>query len=128
MVKVLPFRFEQCFGPFTMSLVEGSSERGLFRHLSNHIFRSPEGRKYISDEGHFFFKRFKIESKFLKCKKNFENIFVFWDNYIWKCWNKLFLLRREYLLLAVNGLTNSPKILHIIQRDLFQLSCLHRDQ
>ena len=41
MVKVLSFSFEQCFGPFNMLLVEGLSERGLFRHLSNHVFRSP---------------------------------------------------------------------------------------
>ena len=30
MVKVLPFSFEQCFGPLTMLLVEGSSETGFF--------------------------------------------------------------------------------------------------
>ena len=38
MVKVLSFRFQQCFGPITMFLVKGSSETGLFRHLSNHVF------------------------------------------------------------------------------------------
>ena len=39
MVNVLSFSFEQCFGPFTILLLEGSSETGLFRDLSNHVFR-----------------------------------------------------------------------------------------
>ena len=28
------------FGPFSMLLVEGSSEIEIFRHLSNHVFHS----------------------------------------------------------------------------------------
>ena len=59
MVKVLSFSFEQCFGPLTMLLVEGSSETGLFGHLSNHLFPSPEVQKYISYEGHHFFQSFQ---------------------------------------------------------------------
>ena len=74
-------------------------------------------------------KIFKIESKFSKWKKkNSENVFSFWDNCIWKCNNKLPLLRRQYLSLTVNGLTNSPKILHTIKRNFFNPNCLHRDQ
>ena len=38
MIKVIGWRFEQCLGPFTMFLVEGSSETGLLRHLANHVF------------------------------------------------------------------------------------------
>ena len=38
MLKVLWLRSEQCLGPYTMLLFEGSSEIGLFRHLSNNIF------------------------------------------------------------------------------------------
>ena len=41
-------------------------------------------------------------------KKNSDNIFGFWDNCLWKCCYKLSLLKTEYLLSAVNGLTNSP--------------------
>ena len=37
------------------------------------------------------------------------------------------LLTREDLLSAVNGLTNGPQILPITQRDFFHLNCLHRD-
>ena len=38
--KVVIFRFQQCLGPFTMSLIEGYSETRLSRHLSNHVFHS----------------------------------------------------------------------------------------
>ena len=38
---------EQYFGPFTMLLVEGSSETDLFRYLSNNFLRSPQVQKYI---------------------------------------------------------------------------------
>ena len=41
MVEVLWSSFEQCFGQFTMLLLTGSFENGLFRHLSDHVFRSP---------------------------------------------------------------------------------------
>ena len=49
-----------------------------------------------------------------------EMFFCFWDNYIWRCSNKLSLLRREDLSLAVNVLTNSAKILHLTKEDFFQ--------
>ena len=47
MVKMLSFSFEQCFGPFTMLLVGGSSERGTFRRFSNQGFLSASVQKYI---------------------------------------------------------------------------------
>ena len=62
---------------------------------------------------------FKIESKFRNLKKKSEILFRFWDICIWILCYKFYSLRRECLLSAVNGLTNSPKILHITQR-LFQ--------
>ena len=48
MVNILPFGFEQGFGPFTILLVKGSSENEPFRHLPNHVVRSPLIQKYIS--------------------------------------------------------------------------------
>ena len=70
MLKVLSFIFQQCFEPFTMLFVEGSSERGLLGHLFNPVFRSPEVKKYISYEGHLFFENvqnlisiYKIQKK-----------------------------------------------------------------
>ena len=60
MVKVLPFCFDQYFGPFTILLVEGLPEMGLLRHLSNDVFQSSYVQKYISCEGHLFLKMLKI--------------------------------------------------------------------
>ena len=105
MVKVLLFRFQQCFGPITMLLIKESSETRLFKHLSNHVFRSPYVPKYMSSQGHLFlWKCSKLNVNLANAKKKFEAIFCFWDNSIWKCCYKLSLLRREYLLSAVNGL------------------------
>ena len=105
----------------------------IFRHLSLdiylttffgvHKFKNTSAMRAI-----FCWKMFKIESKFRKCKKKEpKDIFRFWDNSVWKCFYKLPLWRREYLLSAVNVLTNSPKILHITQRDFLNLNCLHKD-
>ena len=129
MVKVLSFSFEHCFGPFNTLPFEGSSETGLWRHLPNYIFGVRKLKKTSAMRIIFFFlKMFKFEFQFTKCKKNSENNLCFWDNWIWKCCNKLPFLRREYLLLAVNGLTNSPTIFHITERTFCSLNCLHRDQ
>ena len=76
----------------------------------------------------FLLEIFKIKFNFWKCEKKVENIFCFWESCISKCCYKLSLLTRKYLLLAVNGLTNSPKILHITQRDFFNLNFLQRDE
>ena len=40
-----------------MLLVEGSCETGRFRHLSEHVLRSSQVRKYISFESHIFLKK-----------------------------------------------------------------------
>ena len=129
MTRCCFFSFEQCLCLFTMLLVEGFSQAGLFRHLSNHVFHSPYVQKYISYEDHlFFWKCSKLNLTLENAKKNWENSFCFWDKCIWKCCNKLSLLRREYLSSAVNRLTNSPKILHITQTDFFNLNCFHSDQ
>ena len=77
---------------------------------------------------YFFWKCSKLNLNLENPKTDSENIFPFWDNCIWKSCNKLSLLRKEYLLSAPNGLTNSPKILHITQRDFFKLNFVHRDQ
>ena len=63
-----------------------------------------------------------------KKKKNGQKVFRFRDNCLWKYIHKLPLLRTEYLLSAVNGLTNSRKILHVTQRHISNLNCFDRDQ
>ena len=63
-----------------------------------------------------------------KKKKKKKNILCFLDNCILKSCSKVSLLRREYLLLEVNGLTNGPRILNITQREFLNVNCFHRDQ
>ena len=41
---------------------------------------------------------------------------------------KLSLLRREYMSLVVNVLTNSLKISHFTKRDFFKLNFIHNDE
>ena len=72
-----------------------------------------------------FFKMFKIESIFRKCLEKLENSFRFWDNLIWKCFNKLPLLGREYLSFAVNGLKKSQKICTSLREIWCYLSKCH---
>ena len=38
MKKLLSYRFQWYFVPFTMLPVEGSSKTALFQHFSNHVF------------------------------------------------------------------------------------------
>ena len=49
-------KVEKVILPITVKPVEAFPETGLFRHLSNHVSRSPEIQKYISYEGHHFFE------------------------------------------------------------------------
>ena len=65
----------------------------------------------------FLFEIFKIKFNFENAKKKVENLFCLWESCIWKCCYKLSVLRREYMLSAVNGLTKNPKIFHITHRD-----------
>ena len=129
MVQVLLFRFQHYFGPFTMLLVEGSSQMGLFRPLSKHVFRSLQVQKYNSYEAHLLFENLQNWIQISKIQQKIgKMLFCFRDTCIWGWCNKLSLLRRDYLSLEVNVLTNSPKIFHLTKRDFFQLNCLHSDQ
>ena len=60
MIKVMLCRFEQCFDTFTMLIVEKYSEMGLFRHLSNDVFRVRNFGNTKAMRAMFFFKTFKI--------------------------------------------------------------------
>ena len=95
----------------------------LTTFLAVHKFKNASAIRLI-----FFLKMFKIESTFRKSKKNWDIIFRFWDNCIWKYCYRFSLLRGKYLLSAINMLINSPKILHITQRDFFNLDLLQRHQ
>ena len=128
MAEVVWFTFINRLLPFNILLLEGSSERGLFRDLFNHVFRWPYFQKYISYEIDLFLKcsSFTIEFKILET--NWGKAFCFWDSCIWIGCLKLSLLDREYLSSAVNMLTNIPKTLYITKWYFFQVNCLQKDQ
>ena len=54
--------------------------------------------------------------------KNPQKVFYFWENGVWTYCAKLCTLQREYLLMAVNVLTNSVKISDQTNADFFQLN------
>ena len=56
MTKILPSRFKQCFGAFTMLTAHKGSDAGLFRHLSNPAFYPLQFQKQITSEAHIFFQ------------------------------------------------------------------------
>ena len=68
--------FQQCLGSFTNSPFEGSSEKGLFRHLSKHVLRSPQFLKYITYEGHIFFQNVQNLILLPKMHKKLWNRFL----------------------------------------------------
>ena len=74
---MLFFRMQQCLGPFTMILVEGSSETGLFRHLSNHLFQESIISEIHRRSGSsFFWKCSKFNKSSEKQRKNEKKFFV----------------------------------------------------
>ena len=60
--------------------------------------------------------------------KNWEKAFCFVDNYIWIGYGNFLLLLRKYISSGVNILTNRLKILHITNRDIFQLNFPQSDE
>ena len=128
MVKVLSFSFGKRFEPFSMLLVEGPLRLDFLDIYLTTFFGFPKFKNTSAMRIIFFLKMFKIKSKFRKWKKVSEFIFRYWHNCIWKCSYKFLLIRREYLLPALNGFTNSPEISNITQRDFFKLNCFHKDQ
>ena len=69
-------RLEQCLGTFTMLLLEGFSETGLFRHLSNHVFRVRNFGNTKAVRVNFFPKCSKLNLDFKNEAKNLEKSFL----------------------------------------------------
>ena len=81
MAKVLWCRFEKYFGKFTMLLLEGSSETGLFRHLSDYVSESLTSKIQTLCKSSFSSKCLKFNLDFknpVKTKKkiNVSDIFA----------------------------------------------------
>ena len=104
MEKELPLRLNQCFGPFTMLPVDPSSQRGLLRHLSDHVFGILQFRKFISYKGGLFLKMFKIWFRFDKCTKKLCKAFLFlrsihlnFLHWIVSTKNRILVIRSQYV-------------------------------
>ena len=123
-IKMLWCKFQQCLATSVMLLVEGSSGKEPFRHLSNHVFGVCNFRNTKAMRVMFFFKRFRISAWLQKSRKRLRKTFFFTDNCIWIGIVKLLLLRTGYLSSASIALTSSPKIWHVKKRDFFQLNGL----
>ena len=122
MLKVLWCWFQERFCTFTMLLVEGSSETGLFRHLSDRVFGGRNFRNTKSMSVIIFLKISKIYSRFEKCSKKLrKSVFFFWDNCIWIGIVEFSLLRTGYFSSAANVLTSSPNTWNANKRDFFQV-------
>ena len=126
---MLPSRLQKCMVPFTILVLEGSTETGLFKHLSNHFFQCPSFRKYIGYEGHLYFGKCSIFNAYFRdSEKSWEKEFCFWENSIWIGCVKLSLLRREYLSSTINVFTSCFKIFHCTKRDICQFKFYQSDQ
>ena len=129
MIKVMWCWFQQRLGTFTMLFVEGSSETGLFMHLSNHVFRVRSfGNTKAMRVIFFVSKHSKFDLDFKNAAKNWEENFPMWYNCIWSCNVKLSLWRTGQFSTVANMLTSSPKIFHVNKRDFFEHNILARDQ
>ena len=128
MIKMVWCKFQQCLGTSAMLLVEGSSETGLFRHLSNLVFGVDNFENTKTKGVIFFSKCLKFKLDFKNAAKNWEKVFCFWDNCIWIGIVKLSLVRAGYFSMAGNVLTSSDRIWLMTNRDFLQLNCLSIDQ
>ena len=126
-IKILWFRFKQCLGTSAILLVEGSFETRLFRHLSNFVFGVRKFRNRKAMKVTFFSKCWKLKLDLKNSERNWEKVFSFWDNCIWTGIVKLSLWRTGFFSSAANVLKSSPKILHVNNRDFFQVNWLATD-
>ena len=127
MIKLLWCRFQRCLSKFTMFLVRGFSQAGLFRHLSEYILRVRNLKITKSMRASLLSKCSKFHLDFKNAAQNSVEVSSFWDNCIWIGIVKLSLLRRGYFSLAANALTISPNIWHVNNRDFFQLNWVRSD-
>ena len=120
MIKVLWSIFQQCFYTFTILLAKGSSETGLFRHLSKHVFRVRNfgNTKAVRVMSYSKYSKFNLD--FRNAAKKRQKVICFWDNSIWISIIKFSLLRTGCFSLVANMLTSSPKIWHVNKKRFFE--------
>ena len=128
LVKELPLRLNQLFGLFARLPVDGSSQMGLFRNLSTHVFRVRNFGSSLAMRVIFFWKCLNLDVYLKNANKNREKFFSFSHKCIWTVCIELSLLWREYLPSAVHVLTKNLERFHITSRNFFQLNYLHSHQ
>ena len=128
MIKELWWRFQMSLGTFLMLLLKRSSETGLFRHLSNHLFGVRNFRNTNPMKVIFFKRNSKFHVDFKNEVRNSEKVFCFLHNCMRVGIVKLSLLRTRYLSLAANVLTCNPKIWRVNKTDIFVLNWLGTNQ
>ena len=127
-IQVIWSKFQRCLGTFTMLFSEGSSEAGLFRHLSNLVFGVRKFRNTKAMRVIYFAKTFKVSGRLQKSSRKLRKTFCFWDNCISIGIVKLSLLRTGYFSSVANVLASSPKIWHVNKKNFFQLNFLGSDR
>ena len=101
-IRVLWCRIQQCFGMFTILLLEASSETGLLRDLFKHVLKVVISEIQKLWGWSFFSKYSKFNLDFKNAGKNWEKKCFFWDNCIWIGIIKLSLLRTRYFSSVAN--------------------------
>ena len=127
MIKVLWWRFRQCFGSFNMLSVKGCSEMGLFKIDLGTSFTLGTFQN-IKAMRAFFCSKYLKTLVFKKIAKKWEKAISFSDNYNWIGCKRSSLVQRKYLPWAFNVLTNSAKSSHVSNRDIFQLQFPESDK
>ena len=128
LINALWCRFQEFLGTFTMLLVEGCSETGLFRHLSDYVFGVRNFENTKSMKVIFFFKYLKFQLDFKNAARNSENVFCWLNNCMRIGIVKLSLLRTGCFSSAANVLTSSPNVFHLNKSGFFQRIWLGNDQ
>ena len=106
-----------------MQFVEGSYKRDFLQMSLTTSFPVRNFDNTSTFRVHSFLPKFsKFDLHLNNAARNSENAFWSLHKCIWIVYVKLTLLRRKYLSLVVNVLTDSTKILHITKRNFFQLN------
>ena len=122
-------RFQKCLDMFTKLLFEKWSETEIFLDMYLTTFLKSVISEIQNIWGSPFFPKCpKFKLVFRNAAKNWEKVFLFWNNYVIIGIVELSLLRTGYLSLAANVWTSSSNICCFKKTDFFQLSCLDTDQ
>ena len=119
MVKMPSSRLQHFLAQFTLLPVEGSSETGFFRHLSNQLFPSPLFLKYIAYDGHLFYEKVQNLSCFL-CLGPFTMLLVEGSS------ETEFFKHSSNYLFRVRNFRNTSRMRVVFFLKNFKISCRYQ--